>query len=126
MTSRKVVITGYGSISPLGLNTDELWTALSAGSCGIETTKAFDPSGFDCKLAAEVPQFKIQKHLPKFHRKAAKLMCRDIQLSVLAAEEAIKQSGLITKGIDPDNINVTSERFAINVCSGIICCSCCI
>ncbi len=122
MTSRKVVITGIGTVSPLGSTTDELWQAITKGDCGIEATKAFDPAGFDCKLAGEVPAFKIQKHLPKFHRKAAKLMCRDIQLSVLAAEEAIKNSGLITKGIDADNINVNSERFAINIGAGVICC----
>ncbi len=122
MTSRKVVITGIGTVSPLGITTDELWAGITAGTCGIDTTKAFDPAGFDCKLAGEVPAFKIQKHLPKFHRKAAKLMCRDIQLSVLAAEEAITDSGLITKGIDADNINVNSERFAINIGAGVICC----
>ena len=122
MTSRKVAITGIGTVSPLGLTTDELWDGITKGNCGIDTTKAFDPAGFDCKLAGEVPAFKIQKHLPKFHRKAAKLMCRDIQLSVLAAQEAIKDSGLITKGIDAENINVNSERFAINVGAGVICC----
>ena len=110
MTSRKVVITGIGTVSPLGITTDELWAGITAGTCGIDTTKAFDPAGFDCKLAGEVPEFKINKHLPKFHRKAAKLMCRDIRLSVLAAEEAIKDSGLITKGIDAENINVKPNQ----------------
>ena len=122
MTSRQVVITGIGTVSPLGLDTDQLWQAILKGDCGIDTTKAFDPAGFDCQLAGEVPDFKINKHLAKFHRKAAKLMCRDIQLSVLAAEEAIKDSGLVTKGIDAENINVNSERFAINVGAGVICC----
>jgi len=122
MTSRRVVITGFGAITPLGTTSDDLWAGLKNGSCAIDTTKAFDPSGFTCKLAGEVPDFKIQKHLPKFHRKAAKLMCRDIQLAIVAAEEAITSSGLITKGIDPDNINVDSERFAINIGAGVICC----
>lgn len=122
MTQRRVVITGLGAISPLGIGTEQLWHGLSQGTCAIDTIKAFDPVGFTCKLAGEVPEFKIQKHLPKFHRKAAKLMCRDIQLAVIAANEAFQSSGLITKCIDPDNVNIEPTRTAINIGAGVICC----
>jgi 3-oxoacyl-[acyl-carrier-protein] synthase II len=49
-------------------------------------------------------------------------MCRDIELAVMAAGEAIAASGLITKGIDPEKVNVDPTRMAINVGAGIICC----
>jgi 3-oxoacyl-[acyl-carrier-protein] synthase II len=120
--SARVVITGLGAISPLGLTTGEMWQGLSAGRCGIGTITAFDPVGFTCKLAGQVPDFKIQQYVPKAYRKAAKLMSRDIGLSVVAANEALTSSGLVTKGIDPENINVDPERVAINLGAGLISC----
>ncbi|MCJ7692745.1 MAG: ketosynthase chain-length factor, partial [Sedimentisphaerales bacterium] len=96
MSSARVVITGLGAISPLGLTVGEMWEALCAGNCGIDTIKAFDPVGFDCKLAGEVGQFKVQNHVPKTFRKSVKLMSRDIKLAVMATEEALQHSGIIT------------------------------
>lgn len=121
-TTRQVVITGLGAVSPLGLGVDKLWQGLLGGECGIDTIKAFDPAGFSCKLAGEVEEFNIRKHVPKSFRKSTKLMCRDIELSVLAANEAFESSGLITKAQDPDNITVDPTRVAVNFGSNVICC----
>ena len=122
MGSADVVITGFGAISPLGISSDDMWTALVDGRSGIDRITAFDPANFNCKLAGEVPEFKVQKFIPKTHRKAVKLMSRDIKLSVVAANEAIRNSGLITKGIDPENINIDPTRMAINLGAGLISC----
>lgn len=122
MSARRVVITGLGAISPLGMSADDLWEGLCTGRCGIGTIKAFDPIGFTCKLAGEVPEFKIQKHVPKSYRKAAKLMSRDIELSIIAANEALQDAGFITKATDPDNINFDPTRTAINLGAGLISC----
>jgi len=122
MNRRRVVITGFGAISPLGMSVEDLWAGLIAGTCGIDTVKAFDPAGFTCKLAGEVPDFKIQKYVPKSYRKAIKLMSRDIKLSVIAAHEAIRNGGLITKAIGAENINIDPARTAINVGAGVISC----
>jgi len=122
MDSRRVVITGLGAASPLGLTAKDMWAGLCAGSCGIKEITAFDPAGFDCKLAGEAPPFKIQTYVPKFHRKATKLMSRDIRLAVVAADEAVRDSGLVTNAIDADNINVDPERMAINLGAGLISC----
>ncbi|MFC1676122.1 beta-ketoacyl-[acyl-carrier-protein] synthase family protein [Planctomycetota bacterium] len=122
MPTPLAVITGFGAISPLGLTSKEMWQALCAGSCGIEKIAAFDPVAFTCKIAGEVPEFKVQKHIPKSFRKSVKLMCRDIKLSIVAANEAIVNSGLITKGIDPENINVDPTRMSINLGAGFISC----
>ena len=122
MSSARVVITGFGAISPLGISSSQMWQGLSGGRCGIDKIKSFDPVGFTCKLAGEVPEFKIQQYVPKTVRKSVKLMSRDIQLSVVAANEALISSGIVTKGIDAENVNVDPARFAINLGAGLISC----
>jgi len=118
----RVVITGLGAITPLGLNVSDTWAGLCAGRVGIDTITAFDPVGFNCKIAGQVPDYNIRQFIPKNIRKSVKLMSRDIELSVIAAHEAFLNSGLITKGIDQDNINVNPERMAINIGAGLISC----
>lgn len=122
MNSARVVITGLGAVTPLGLTVNETWDALCAGKCGIGKITAFDPVGFSCKLAGQVPDYKIRDYVPKTFRKAVKLMSRDIELAVMAAGEALTHSGLVTKGIDPENINVNPERMAVNLGAGLISC----
>ena len=122
MDSVAVAITGLGAVSPLGLTVGDMWDGLCAGRCGIDKITAFDPEGFSCKLAGQVPDFKIQLFIPKFYRKATKLMSRDIKLAVIAANEALLSSGIITKGIDPENVNVEPARMAINLGAGLISC----
>ncbi|MHC4629617.1 MAG: beta-ketoacyl-[acyl-carrier-protein] synthase family protein [Planctomycetota bacterium] len=122
MDSARVVITGLGAATPLGLTVDEMWAGLCSGKVGINTITAFDPVGFDCKLAGQVADYRIRDYLPKSLRKATKLMSRDIELSVIAADEALADAGLVTKAIDPDNINVDPERMAINLGAGLISC----
>jgi 3-oxoacyl-[acyl-carrier-protein] synthase II len=119
---RKVVVTGIGAVSPLGLDVDHLWQGLLDGKCGIDTIKAFDPSAFTCKLAGEVEEFNVRKHVPKSFRKSTKLMCRDIELSVLASNEAFKSSGIVTKAQDPDNTTVDPTRIAITFGANVISC----
>ncbi|MHC4705285.1 MAG: beta-ketoacyl synthase N-terminal-like domain-containing protein, partial [Planctomycetota bacterium] len=122
MDSARVVITGLGAATPLGLTADDTWAGLCAGKVGIDTITAFDPVRFECKLAGQVPDYKIRNYMPKSLRKAVKLMSRDIELSIIAANDAVVGAGLVTKGIDPDNINVDPERMAINLGAGLISC----
>ncbi len=122
MNSARVVITGLGAITPLGLTVSETWAGLCSGTCGIGKITAFEPVGFSCKLAGQVPDYKIQKYVLKTYRKAVKLMSRDIELAVIAANEAFVHAGLITRGIDPENVNIDPERVAINLGAGLISC----
>jgi len=122
MNSSRVVITGLGAITPLGLTVSDMWMGLCAGRVGIDKITSFDPVGFSCKLAGQVPDYNIRKYVPKAHRKAVKLMSRDIELAVLAANEAFVNAGFITKGIDPENINVNPERMSLNLGAGLISC----
>ena len=120
--NRRVVVTGTGATSALGLTADELWGGLLAGRCGVKKIQAFDPVKFPCQLAGEVPDYNIRKCVPKSHRKATKLMSRDIEISVIAANDAVQNSGLVTKAIDPENTTITPARTAISFGAGLISC----
>jgi 3-oxoacyl-(acyl-carrier-protein) synthase len=96
MNPARVVITGLGAITPLGLTVSDMWSGLCTGKSGIGQISAFDPVGFSCKLAGKVPDYKIRDYLPKSCRKSVKLMSRDIELSIIAANEALTGSGLYT------------------------------
>ncbi len=122
MKAPRVVITGLGAVSPLGLTAKQMWEGLSAGRCGIASIKAFDTTNFPCQFAGEVLEFKPQQYVPKSYRKAVKLMCRDIQLAIGAANDAVQDSGLITKAIDENNINIDPTRTAIDLGAGLISC----
>jgi 3-oxoacyl-[acyl-carrier-protein] synthase II len=122
MSARRVVVTGTGAATSLGLTGKDLWDGLMEGRCGIKKIQAFDPIGFPCELAGEVPDYKIRNYVPKSHRKATKLMSRDIEISVIAADDAVKNSGLITKATDPENATITATRTAISFGAGLISC----
>jgi len=122
MSARRVVVTGTGAASSLGLTGDDLWDGLLEGRCGIKRIQAFEPTGFPCELAGEVPDYKIRNYVPKTHRKATKLMSRDIEISVIAAGDAVKNSGLVTKATDPENATITPTQTAISFGAGLISC----
>ncbi|MHC5101372.1 MAG: beta-ketoacyl-[acyl-carrier-protein] synthase family protein [Planctomycetota bacterium] len=122
MSTRRVVVTGTGAATSLGLTGKELWDGLLEGRSGIKKIQAFDPVGFPCELAGEVSDYKIRNYVPKSHRKATKLMSRDIEISVIAADDAVKNSGLVTKATDPENTTITATRTAISFGAGLISC----
>lgn len=119
---RRVVITGVGAITPLGLNSKQMWDGLLEGRCGLGPIRAFDASAFDCKIAGEVPDYNIRDHVPKSHRKATKLMSRDIELAVIASNEAVQNSGFITKANDGQTPTLNPTRTAINYGAELIAC----
>src|SRR5438270_9841418 len=94
---RRVVITGIGVISPIGIGARAFWENLLAGKVGVRRIAAFDPGGFPSQIAGEVPSFKIGDYVPKSYRKATKVMARDIELAVIAADDAFKDAGLHSK-----------------------------
>ena len=95
---RRVVITGVGVISPHGIGTSAFWNALLESKSSITTLTRFDPSAFDCHVAGVVPPFKTTDYVPKSYRKATKIMATDIQLAVTAADFAVRDARLITRG----------------------------
>src|SRR4051812_3140157 len=116
---RRVVITGIGVCSPIGLSAKTFWENLLAGQVGVRRTAAYDPSGFPAQIAGEVPAYKINDFVPKSYRKATKVMARDIELAVIAADDAFKDAGLQSKAYaDPPTID--AARFGCNIGAGLI------
>ncbi len=98
-TSRRVVVTGIGVVSPLGLDTAATWEALKSGRSGIDNITLFDSSHHVTKFAAEVKGFEPTNYI---NRKEARRMDRFAQFAVTAAQQAVKQAGLV---IDDSNRN---------------------
>ncbi len=116
---RRVVITGIGVISPIGIGTKVFWENLLAGSVGVRRIERFDPSGFASQIAGEVPAYKIGDYVPKSYRKATKVMARDIELAVVAADDAFKDAGLKSKAYT-ETPDFDGKRFGCNIGAGLI------
>jgi len=115
----RVVITGIGVISPLGVGTEAFWDGLLAGDSGVRTIRQFDPAGFACQIAGEVPPYKIGDFVPKSYRKATKVMARDIELAVIAADVAFKDAGLQSRAYS-ETPDFDGARFGCNIGAGLI------
>lgn len=109
MTKRRVVVTGIGTINPIGHNVEETWKSIEDGKCGIAPISLFDTKGMKVTLAGEVKDFDVTKYIDK---KEAKKMDRFIQMGMIASHEAMLDSGL-------DINNIDSHRFGVIVSSGI-------
>jgi 3-oxoacyl-[acyl-carrier-protein] synthase II len=103
LTKRRVVITGLGIISPIGIGIDENWRSLAAGKSGIGRITHFDPNGFSAQIAGEVKGFDPSKFMGD---KEARRMDRFIQLGVAAGVEAFKDSGLVVTDANAEHIGV--------------------
>lgn len=88
---KRVVITGLGAITPIGNNVDQFWNAIQNGICGIDKITHFDAGEFKCQIAGEVKDFDVTQFIDK---KDARKMDRYAQFAVVAAEEALKNSGI--------------------------------
>src|SRR5579864_708003 len=117
--SRRVVITGIGVICPIGIGAKVFWQNLLAGQVGVRRIASFDPSGLPSQIGGEVPPFKIGDFVPKSYRKATKVMARDIELAVIAADDAFKDAGLKTRAYT-DSPTIDSARFGCNIGVGLI------
>lgn len=125
MSRKRVVITGMGVATPVGLGIAETFDALVEKKCGIERIKAFDPSHFPAQIAGEISGADVKDCVPKGYRKATKVMARDIELAVIAAYHAVKDAGIKTKCLvergEAEKTNVDSTRFGANIGAGLIC-----
>ena len=101
MSKRRVVITGIGAVTPLGLTITESWAGLRAGKCGIGPITQYDPAAQKVKLAAEVKGFDPEQYMSKAE---AKRMGRYTQFAVAAAREAL--SGVEKEALDLDRCGV--------------------
>ncbi len=111
MTSdnRRVVITGMGAITPIGLSVNEFWNSLISGISGASLITKFDPKNIDTKFACEVKGFDVQEYLD---RKEARRMDLFAQYALATAKQAIDDSGLNTDELSDE------ERSRIGVLYG--------
>ena len=109
MTKRRVVVTGLGMLSPLGLNSEETWRRLLAGESGIGEITHFDSSNYSARFAGQINDFDPLEYIEK---KETKKMDRFIQLGIAAGKQAMADSGLT---ITEDN----AHRVGVAIGSGI-------
>ena len=109
MSKRRVVVTGLGLITPVGIGVSETWKNIIAGKSGITAISKFDISNFSSQIAGEVKNFDPLQYL---NAKEARRMDTFIQYGLAAGIEAIKDSGFV---IDEK----TSERIGVSIGSGI-------
>lgn len=102
--SRRVVVTGMGAITPIGLSVDEFWTGIKEQKIGFDQITRFDTSEYKCKLAAEVKGFEA-KNFMEF--KAAKRMDLFSQYAVAATKEAMEDAKLDMEKEDPYMVGVS-------------------
>jgi len=103
VSKRRVVVTGLGSITPIGNNTSEYWDSLVAGKSGVDIIRAFDVSSYNSRVAGEVKDF---NPLDYFERKEARRIERFCQFAIVASEEAFKDAALDDQTLDKDRAGV--------------------
>ncbi|MCW8852023.1 MAG: beta-ketoacyl synthase N-terminal-like domain-containing protein, partial [Gammaproteobacteria bacterium] len=109
MSNRRVVVTGLGIVSPVGNNLKQSWDNIIAGNSGVISIDKFDTTDFPVKIAATVKDFDASDIVPP---KELKKMDTFIHYGLIAADEALKDSGL---EITEDN----AERIGVAIGSGI-------
>ena len=109
MSNRRVVVTGLGIVSPVGNNLKQSWDNIIAGNSGVTSIDKFDTTDFSAKIAATVNDFDASTIIPA---KELKKMDTFIHYGLVAADEALKDSGL---EITEDN----AERVGVAIGSGI-------
>ena len=98
MAKRRVVVTGMGAVTPIGLSVDEFWQNVKAQKTGFSEITKFDTTNYKCKLAAEVKEFDAKNYMDA---KEARRMELFSQYAVAAAKEAIEDAGLEMDQEDP-------------------------
>jgi beta-ketoacyl-acyl-carrier-protein synthase II len=109
MQPRRVVVTGMGALTPVGLDVTSTWDGIVHGRSGISTVDRFKTDDLDVRIAGQIEGFDPTEFLD---RKEARRMDRFLQLGLVAAQEAVRDAGL---KITPEN----AERVAVLVGSGI-------
>ncbi|MBO7138949.1 MAG: beta-ketoacyl-[acyl-carrier-protein] synthase II, partial [Prevotella sp.] len=103
MELKRVVVTGLGAVTPVGNNPEEMWKNLVAGVSGAAPIQSFDVTNFKTKFACEVKNLDVTEYLD---RKEARKMDRYTQLALIAAKQAVEDSGMDLETVDKNRIGV--------------------
>ncbi len=125
MKRRRVVVTGLGLSTPIGMGVEAFWEGLIQQRTGLRPIASFDASALPCPVGGELPAFKLGDYIPKSYRKNAKVMSRDITVAVACAYYAVRDAGLVTRcmvdrGEAPGGPNVDPARFGANIGAGLV------
>ena len=101
---RDIVITGVGVVSPIGIGKDPFWAALCEGRSGIRRLDLFDDPSLSAPIGGQVADFDAKQYVRP--RKSLKVMSRDIQLAIAAADLACADAGLRDRPIAPERLGV--------------------
>lgn len=101
--SRRVVVTGMGAVTPIGIGVDNFWNGIKENKVGIKKITSFDATEYKAKVAGQIDDFVAKDHMDA---KAAKRMDKFCQYAVVAAGEAIKDAGLDMEKEDPYMVGV--------------------
>jgi 3-oxoacyl-[acyl-carrier-protein] synthase II len=112
-SSRRVVLTGVGVITPLGFDGASFWEGLQHGRSGIRAIGAFDPAALPTRFGGEITEFDARSYLSKDGRKQMKVMARAIQFAVAAAQVAIDDGKVERSKLDP-------TRFGVEFGAGLL------
>ena len=102
-SNKRVVVTGLGAVTPIGNTVEELWAGIRNGVSGVGAITRFDPARVDCRVAAQVKNFEVAKHIDP---KEARRMALFTQYAVSAAKMAWVDAGLDKGGCDPERVAV--------------------
>ena len=103
MELKRVVVTGVGSLTPIGNNVTELWDALLGGVSGADVITYFDTEKFKCRIACELKGY---NPLDYFERKVANRLDRFTQYAFVAVDEAVKDAGFLEGNINKERVAV--------------------
>jgi 3-oxoacyl-[acyl-carrier-protein] synthase II len=99
----RVVVTGMGAITCLGNSVEQFWTGVKNGQSGIRKISLVSPDGFPCSVSGEIQDFDPTEHMD---RKEARRMARFSQFAIVAADQAVEDSGLDFEQEDLDRVGV--------------------
>ena len=105
-SQRRVVVTGIGIISPIGLDPASCWQSLRQGRSGIKPIQLFNAAALPVRIAGEIVGFDAKKFVDKKDRKSLRVMARSIQLAVAAAQLALNDSKIDKDKLDPTRFGV--------------------
>ena len=105
MENKRIVITGMGTVNPLGMNVEETWKGVLSGKSAVQRITKFDPSNIACQVAAEIKNFDYKNYYAEDQLKSAKRMDLYCHYAVAAAKEAVESSGIKTD--DPFRVGVS-------------------
>lgn len=103
MELKRVVVTGFGAITPIGTNAKDYWESLVKGESGAAPITLFDTTNFKTKFACEVKNF---DPLNYFEKKESKKMDRNTQFGLIAAKEAVEHSRILAGNVDKNRVGV--------------------